>query len=76
MSLGFESNGTLRKEKKKLKNRKCEYSLQSASSNISCAEVKHFPGYQPSLGGVVLEEGVQVGMDTSEETAAVFQKVE
>lgn len=50
----------------------CSLPLQ----NTSCAEVKHFLGQQPSLGGVVLEEGVQVGTDKGEETAAVFLKLE
>lgn len=50
----------------------CSLPLQ----NTGCAEVKHFLGQQPSLGGVVLEEGVQVGTDKGEETAAVFLKWE
>jgi len=39
-------------------------------------KVKHFPGQQPSLGGVVLEEGVEVGTEVDEATAAVLLKSE
>lgn len=76
MSLGFESNGTLRKERKKTEKQKMSTACSLPLQNTSCAEVKHFLGQQPSLVGVVLEEGVQVGTDKGEETAAVLLKLE
>lgn len=48
-------------KKGKTNETKQEYGLQPASS--SCAEVKLLLGQQPSLGGDVLEEGAEVGID-------------
>lgn len=48
-------------KKEKTNETKQEYSLQPGSS--SCAEVKLLLGQQPSLGGDVLKERAEVGID-------------